>query len=156
MRVGMGIDAHSFEAGDRLLVLGGVQIPFEKALEGHSDADVVIHSLMDALLGACGEGDIGELFPDTEPEFEDISSMELLGRVMGIVDDKGYSISNLDITLVCERPRIAAYREEIRRSIAGACRLDIGAVSVKGTTTEGMGFTGRSEGIASFAVVLLE
>lgn len=155
MRVGLGADAHRFDP-ERKLVLGGVEIPFEKGLSGHSDADVVLHSLMDALLGACGAGDIGGMFPDNDPAYRDASSLDLLGEAVGVVTGNGYRVVNVDIVIVCEEPRVAPYREQMRERIASACEIDMESVSIKGTTTEGMGFTGRGEGIASIAAVLLE
>lgn len=155
MRVGLGADAHRFDR-ERKLVLGGVEIPFDRGLAGHSDADVALHALMDALLGACGAGDIGEIFPDDDPEYRDASSLDLLREVSGTVADKGYRIVNVDIVIVCEEPRIAQYRDLIRERVASACGIGTESVSVKGTSTEGMGFTGKGEGVAGIAVVLLE
>jgi 2-C-methyl-D-erythritol 2,4-cyclodiphosphate synthase len=137
-------------------MLGGVEIPFEKGLAGHSDADVALHSLMDALLGACGAGDIGEMFPDDDPAYRGASSLDLLKKVSGVVTGNGYRIVNVDIVIVCEEPRVAPYRDTIRERIASACGIDRESVSVKGTSSEGMGFTGKGEGIASMAAVLLE
>jgi len=154
LRVGLGADAHRFDP-ERKLVLGGVEIPFEKGLSGHSDADVVLHSLMDALLGACCAGDIGGMFPDNDPAYRDASSLDLLGEVVGVVTGNGYRIVNVDIVIICEEPKVAPYRERMRESIGAACEIDIDSVSIKGTTTEGMGFTGGGEGIAGIAVVLL-
>jgi len=154
LRVGLGTDAHRFDPG-RKLFLGGVEIPFEKGLSGHSDADVVLHSLMDALLGACGAGDIGGMFPDDDPAYRGASSLDLLDRVCGVVRDKGCRIANIDIVVICEEPRIAPHRDQMLERIASACGIAREAVSIKGTTTEGMGFTGRGEGIASIAAVLL-
>lgn len=155
MRTGIGVDAHMFTEG-RPLVLGGVEIPAARGLGGHSDADVVVHALMDALLGACGAGDIGTLFPDTDPAFAGISSLVLLRRVVDMVSGMGYRIANADISVVCEEPRVAPHRSEMRLKISTALGVNLEAVSVKGTTTEGMGFTGRGEGIAAIATVLLE
>ncbi|MDD5748790.1 MAG: 2-C-methyl-D-erythritol 2,4-cyclodiphosphate synthase [Actinomycetota bacterium] len=155
MRVGIGFDAHRFSHG-RKLILGGVEIPDEVGLSGHSDADVVIHALMDAILGACGERDIGFHFPSDDPTFEGISSVELLSRVVGMVRGRGFRVSNADITVVCEKPRISDLHGEITSKLSRILGIEKESVSLKGTTTEGMGFTGRSEGIASIAVVLLE
>ena len=155
MRVGLGVDAHRFDP-ERKLVLGGVEIPFEKGLAGHSDADVVLHALMDALLGACGEGDIGGMFPDEDPAYRDASSLDLLEKVFGVVTSNGYRIVNVDIVIVCEEPKVAPYSERMRERIATTCEIEKESVSVKGTTTEGMGFTGRGEGVASVASVLLD
>lgn len=154
MRIGIGMDAHRFAPGRRL-VLGGVEIPGSPGLEGHSDADVVVHSLMDAMLGACGAGDIGARFPDTDPAFRGASSLALLAEVLGIVRTEGQEVVNVDIVVVCEEPKIAPFVGEMRESVAAACGVEPGAVSIKGTTTEGMGFTGRGEGIAAIAVALL-
>jgi 2-C-methyl-D-erythritol 2,4-cyclodiphosphate synthase len=139
-----------------MLVLGGVELPGETGLAGHSDADVVIHALMDALLGACATGDIGEMFPDTDPQYKDVSSIELLSRVVGRVEAMGFSIVNADITVMCQEPRIGPHRERMRKVIASALGVERQAVSVKGTTTEGMGFTGRGEGIMALASVLID
>jgi 2-C-methyl-D-erythritol 2,4-cyclodiphosphate synthase len=155
MRVGLGVDAHRFDP-ERKLVLGGVDIPFDKGLSGHSDADVVLHALMDALLGASGAGDIGGMFPDEDPAYRDASSMGLLEKVVGVVTGNGYRIVNVDIVVICEEPRVAPYSERMRERIAATCEIDKESVSIKGTTTEGMGFTGRGEGVASIAAVLLE
>jgi len=152
---GIGVDAHRFAEG-RVLVLGGLEFPGSRGLSGHSDADVVLHALMDALLGACGAGDIGEMFPDTDPAYKDASSMELLERVMGAVRERGFGVVNADVVVMCEEPRVGPHREAMRSNIAQALGIDPGAVSVKGTTTEGMGFTGRGEGIVAMAAVLIE
>lgn len=136
-------------------MLCGVDIDHPRGLAGHSDADVGVHALMDALLGAAGLGDIGDLFPDTDPAFAGISSMELLRRVIARVNEAGWVVANADVTLVCERPHLAGYRLAMRERLAGALRIASDAVSVKATTTEGMGFEGRGEGIAALAVCLL-
>jgi len=136
-------------------VLCGVAIDHPQGLAGHSDADVGVHALMDALLGAAGLGDIGDLFPDTEPAFAGISSMELLRRVVARVAEGGWLVANADVTLVCERPRLAGHRLAMREELAGALGIARDAVSVKATTTEGMGFEGRGEGVAAHAVCLL-
>jgi 2-C-methyl-D-erythritol 2,4-cyclodiphosphate synthase len=136
-------------------VLCGVDIDHAQGLAGHSDADVAVHALMDALLGASGLGDIGELFPDTDPAFQDASSMHLLGKVMVWLTQNGWSVVNTDVTVICERPRLAGYRLEMRENLAAALGVASDAVSVKATTTEGMGFEGRGEGIAATAVCLL-
>jgi 2-C-methyl-D-erythritol 2,4-cyclodiphosphate synthase len=132
-----------------------VVIDHPQGLAGHSDADVTVHALMDAMLGAAGLGDIGELFPNTDPALKDVSSMELLRRVVAWLAERGWSVGNADLTVICERPRLSGYRLEMRESLAGALRLASDAVSVKATTTEGMGFEGRGEGIAASAVCLL-
>jgi 2-C-methyl-D-erythritol 2,4-cyclodiphosphate synthase len=136
-------------------VLCGVDIDHAQGLAGHSDADVAVHALMDALLGASGLGDIGELFPDTDPAFRDASSMRLLGKVMTWLTQNGWSVGNADVTVICERPRLAGYRLEMRENLASVLGVASDAVSVKATTTEGMGFEGRGEGIAATAVCLL-
>lgn len=136
-------------------MLCGVEVDHPQGLDGHSDADVGLHALMDALLGASGMGDIGELFPDTDPAFKDAPSMDLLDKVVVWLARQGWVVVNADITLVCERPRVAGYRLEMREAVAGALGLASDAVSVKATTTEGMGFEGRGEGIGALAVCLL-
>lgn len=152
MRTGIGFDAHRFARG-RKLVLAGVEVPHELGLAGHSDADVVLHALMDAVLGACGAGDIGELFPDTDPRYEGASSIEMLREVVAVARGKGFRVESADCVVICERPAVAPHRDTMRALVSEA--LGCASVSVKGTTTEGMGFTGRGEGIASIAVVLL-
>ena len=153
-RVGIGFDAHRFEEG-RPLILGGVEVPFDKGLSGHSDADVVTHALMDAILGALSEGDIGKMFPDTDPRYKGISSMILLREVVSLMDGRGYEAVNADITVIAEKPRLSGYSENIEASLAEALSVDPGCVSLKATTTEKLGFTGREEGMAAEAVVLL-
>lgn len=155
MRTGIGIDAHRF-GEDRRLFLGGVEIENERGLAGHSDADVLLHAIMDALLGACGAGDIGELFPDSDPRFADASSLELLASVAAEVRSRGFRVVNVDAVVVCEAPRIAPYRRVMAERISAALDVEPGAVSVKGTTTEGMGFTGSREGIMAAATALVE
>lgn len=155
MRTGIGVDAHRFEAG-RGLFLGGVEIEADMGLAGHSDADVLLHAIMDALLGACGAGDIGELFPDDDPAYKDASSIDLLERVHEEVRSRGYAVVNVDAVVICEEPKISPYRERMRERIARALEVGTEAVSVKGTTTEGMGFTGRGEGVIAMASVLIE
>jgi 2-C-methyl-D-erythritol 2,4-cyclodiphosphate synthase len=155
MRVGIGVDAHRFAEGRRLR-LGGVDIPSDAGLCGHSDADVLLHAIMDAILGAAGAGDIGEHFPDGDPAFQDASSLNLLEEVAGMVRSMGYRVANVDAVVICERPRIAPYRVKMCEAIAGALRIEADTVSVKGTTTEGMGFTGGGEGAAAIATVLLD
>lgn len=155
MRVGHGYDAHQF-ASDRDLVLGGVTIPFEMGLAGHSDADVLTHALCDAILGALGKGDIGSHFPDSDPEFSGIYSIKLLEKVAVITKQCGYVLSNADVTVVCEKPRLAPFVEKMRQILSEASAVAKGQINVKATTTEKMGFTGRMEGISCHAVVLLE
>lgn len=154
MRIGFGYDAHRFEPG-RKLVLGGVMIPYDKGLLAHSDGDVLIHALCDALLGAAGLGDIGQHFPDTKAEYAAIDSRILLRRVMELVRKKGLSIVNADITVVAQAPRLAVHTPEMKRLLAGDMGINESQINIKATTTEGMGFTGRGEGIGCYAVVLL-
>lgn len=155
LRVGLGVDAHRF-APERPLVLGGVRVRERDGLEGHSDADVVTHALMDALLGAAGLEDIGHFFPDDDPAFAGADSLHLLARVGDMLTKAGWQVVNADIVVVCEQPRIAPHREAMRARLAEALDLAPGRIGLRGTTTEGMGFTGRHEGIAAQAVVLLE
>ena len=157
MRIGHGYDVHRLiNDPERRLVLGGVEIPSELALEGHSDADVLTHAVMDALLGALALGDIGKLFPDTDDRYLGISSMLLLEKVMELVRAAGASVSNIDATVIAQRPRLAGYIDDMRANLAAALGVDVSRVSVKATTEEKLGFTGRGEGIAAHAVVLLE
>jgi 2-C-methyl-D-erythritol 2,4-cyclodiphosphate synthase len=155
IRTGIGVDAHRFEEGRRL-VLGGVEIDHHQGLAGHSDADVICHAIADALLGAAGLEDIGHYFPDTDEAFKDASSLDLLTRVGELLENGGCSVGNVDAVVVCEQPRISQYRDRMRQNISEALGVDPGRVSLRGTTTEGMGFTGRGEGIAAFATCLLE
>lgn len=155
MRIGQGYDAHRLTEG-RDLLLGGVKIPYEKGLLGHSDADVLLHAVMDALLGAAALGDIGKHFPDSDPAYKGVDSKKLLSEVWGLIFTNGYCIMNVDATVIAQKPKLAPYIEEMRRNIAGALRIDVGQVNVKATTEEGMGFTGSGEGIAASAVCLLE
>lgn len=154
MRIGQGYDVHKL-AENRPLVLGGVTIPYEKGLLGHSDADVLVHAVMDALLGAAALGDIGQHFPDSDPAYKGISSIELLKKTGGILDDRGYIIENIDSTVIAQSPRLAPYRAQMAENIAAALGLDSSRVSVKATTEEGLGFTGRGEGISAQAITLL-
>lgn len=155
MRIGMGYDVHRL-VEDRDLIIGGVKIPYEKGLLGHSDADVLLHAVMDALLGAAALGDIGTHFPDTDPAYKGISSVELLKHVGKLLEEKLYIIGNIDATIIAQRPKLLPYREEMRRNIADALGISIEQVNVKATTEEGLGFTGSGEGISSQAIVLLE
>ena len=154
IRTGTGFDVHEFEEG-RLLVLGGVIIPFDKGLAGHSDADVLLHAVMEALLGAAGAGDVGEHFPDTDDAYKDISSIKLLEKTNEIIRNEGYYPVNIDVKLIAQRPKIAPFKKIMEKNIAEALDMDISAVNVKGTTTEGLGFTGREEGIAAQAACTL-
>lgn len=155
MRVGSGYDVHRL-VENRKLILGGVEIPYEKGLLGHSDADVLAHAIADALLGAAALGDIGKLFPDTDPRYEGADSLVLLGRVCALLGEKGYSIGNIDATVIAQKPKLAPFIETMRENLADACGVSISQVSVKATTEEGLGFTGTGEGIAASAVCLLE
>lgn len=155
MRIGLGYDVHKL-VGDRKLILGGVEIPFAKGLLGHSDADVLTHAVMDALLGAAGLGDIGQHFPDMNPQYKGISSIELLKHVRELLDEKGFAVGNIDATLILEQPKVLKFREQMERNIADALEIDIDRVNVKATTEEGLGFTGDGLGVASQAVALLE
>lgn len=154
IRVGHGYDVHRF-AEERKLILGGVEIPYELGLLGHSDADVLIHALMDAMLGAAGLGDIGKHFPDTDDKYKGISSMILLKKVKELIEEEGYSLSNADITVVAQKPKLAPYIDQIKKNIALALCTDVSDINVKATTEEHLGFTGRLEGISSHAVVLI-
>ena len=155
MRVGMGYDVHRLTAG-RKLILGGVEIPYGKGLLGHSDADVLVHAVMDALLGAAALGDIGKHFPDSDPEYEGISSIRLLEHVGRLLDEKGYVIENIDATIIAQRPKMRPYIDQMRENIAEALKIETDQVNVKATTEEGLGFTGSGEGISSQAVCALE
>jgi len=155
MRIGSGYDVHKLTE-KRRLILGGVDIPFKYGLLGHSDADVLLHAICDALLGAMGEGDIGRHFPDTDPQYRGISSLKLLGQVHGLLTAKSFHIGNIDSTIVAQAPRLAEYLPEMSANIASALSCDASQVNIKATTTEGLGFTGRGEGIAAYASVLIE
>lgn len=155
MRVGMGYDVHRLTEGRRL-ILGGVDIPYEKGLLGHSDADVLVHAVMDALLGAAALGDIGKHFPDTDPAYEGISSIKLLENVGSLLDEKGYVIENIDATIIAQKPKMLPYIRKMRENIAAALKIETDQVNVKATTEEGLGFTGSGEGISSQAICALE
>lgn len=154
-RIGHGYDVHRLQEGRRL-ILGGVEIPFEKGLDGHSDADVLTHAIMDALLGAAALGDIGALFPDTEETYRGADSMELLKSVGGLLRENGYVVGNIDATLLAQRPKISPYRKAMRAKIAAALDIGVDQVSIKATTEEGLGFTGEGLGMAAHAVALLK
>lgn len=154
IRIGHGFDVHTL-VEERLLILGGVEIPYHLGLLGHSDADVLVHALCDALLGAIGAGDIGKHFPDNDPNFKGIDSFKLLATVMAKVKDLGYRLGNLDATIIAQRPKLAPFIPLMREKIAIACCCSIGQVNIKATTTEGLGFEGRGEGISAHAVVVL-
>ena len=154
MRVGMGYDVHKLTEG-RKLILGGVDIPWEKGLLGHSDADVLIHAVMDALLGAAALGDIGKHFPDTDPAYKGISSIKLLVHVAGLLRENGYEVGNIDATVIAQKPKMAPHILQMRRNMAEALGISESKLNIKATTEEGLGFTGRGEGIASQAICLL-
>ena len=155
LRVGHGYDVHRLTTG-RALILGGVTVPYDRGLDGHSDADVLVHAVMDALLGAAAAGDIGKLFPDSDEAFRGISSIELLRRVKLHLDSISFAVVNIDATIVAQEPKLSPYREDMRQNIADALGVDVAQVSVKATTEERLGFTGSGEGIAAHAVVLIE
>ncbi|MBR1456038.1 MAG: 2-C-methyl-D-erythritol 2,4-cyclodiphosphate synthase [Oscillospiraceae bacterium] len=155
MRIGHGYDVHRLVEG-RALILGGVAIPYEKGLLGHSDADVLTHALMDALLGAAALGDIGHLFPDSDERYSGADSVLLLREVVSRLREKGYRVGNVDCTVLAQRPKLAPYVEQMRHRLADAMEIGVGSVSVKATTEEGLGFTGEGLGIAAHAVALLE
>jgi 2-C-methyl-D-erythritol 2,4-cyclodiphosphate synthase len=155
IRTGIGIDSHRFEAG-RPLILAGVDIPHEEGLSGHSDADVLTHAVIDALLGAAGLGDIGMHFPDSDPEWEGADSLRLLRSVVAFLDRNGFEIQHVDITVMMERPKLAAHRDAMRTALATALALPPASVNVKATTGEGMGFVGRQEGVVALAVATLQ
>ncbi len=154
MRIGQGYDVHRLKEGRRL-ILGGVEIPYEKGLDGHSDADVLTHAVMDALLGAAALGDIGRHFPDTDPAYRGISSIALLKQVGNLLDEHHYVIENIDATIIAQRPKLAPYRQQMAETIAAALGLNPKQVSIKATTEEGLGFTGSGEGISAQAITLL-
>ncbi len=154
MRIGMGYDVHRLVEG-RDLIMGGVQIPYEKGLLGHSDADVLLHAISDALLGAAALGDIGKHFPDTDPKYKGISSLTLLKHVGELLEENLYVIGNIDATIIAQRPKMAPYREQMRANVAEALGISVDQVSIKATTEEGLGFTGAGEGISSQAIALL-
>ncbi|QDC48025.1 2-C-methyl-D-erythritol 2,4-cyclodiphosphate synthase [Candidatus Methylopumilus universalis] len=155
IKVGQGFDVHQLVSG-RKCIIGGVEIPFHKGLDGHSDADVLLHAIADAILGAAGLGDIGQHFPNTDPSIKDIDSRDILKKVILLIQEKKYSIINIDATVICELPKLAPFIDRMKNNIALDCRLDIKAVNVKATTTETLGFTGRGEGIAAQAICLIE
>lgn len=155
MRVGLGYDVHKL-VEDRALILGGVTIPYEKGLLGHSDADVLVHAIMDALLGAASLGDIGKHFPDTDPQYKGISSIKLLQHVGKLLDEHMYVIENIDATIIAQRPKMAPYISEMRKNIAETLGLEPEQVNIKATTEEGLGFTGSGEGISSQAICAIE
>ena len=155
MRIGMGYDVHRLTEG-RPLIMGGVEIPYEKGLLGHSDADVLLHAVMDALLGAAAMGDIGKHFPDTDPAYRGISSLELLKRVGQLLEESCFLVENIDATIIAQAPKMRPYIDRMRQNIADVLKIDISQINVKATTEEGLGFTGSGEGISAQAVCLLE
>ncbi len=155
MRIGTGYDVHKLVPG-RKLILGGVTVPYELGLDGHSDADVIVHAIMDALLGAAALGDIGQHFPDNDPEYKDADSIELLKEVGNILRKEGYKVGNIDSTIIAQRPKLMTFLPEMRKNVAVALGIDVNQVSIKATTEEHLGFTGRGEGISSQAVALIE
>ena len=154
IRIGQGFDVHKFEEG-RPLIIGGITIPHDRGLTGHSDADVLLHTVTDAALGAIGEGDIGRHFPDTDAAFKDADSAVLLEKIWALVEGKGYKLGNIDCTIIAQKPKMAPHIETIRARIAELLNADVSQVNVKATTTEKLGFTGREEGIAAMATILL-
>jgi 2-C-methyl-D-erythritol 2,4-cyclodiphosphate synthase len=154
MRIGHGYDVHRL-VEDRKLIMGGVEIPWEKGLLGHSDADVLLHAISDAILGAIGEGDIGKHFPDTDPAFKGADSLKLLEHVGRLANDRGYRLGNLDATIIAQRPKMAPHIPQMRANIARVLGAEVGQVNVKATTEEGLGFSGRGEGISAHAVVIM-
>ena len=154
MRIGTGYDVHRLEEGYRLII-GGVEIPYEKGLKGHSDADVLVHAVMDALLGAAALGDIGKLFPDTDERYRGISSLKLLARVGEVLSENGFRVENIDATIIAQAPKMRPYIDTMRQNMADTLGIDLSQVSVKATTEEHLGFTGRGEGISAQAASLL-
>ena len=155
MRVGIGYDVHRLVKG-RKLILGGVEIPFSKGLEGWSDADVLLHSLSDALLGALGEGDLGKRFPNNDPQYKGISSLILLGKISSLLEKKEVKVNNVDAIIVAQEPDLNPYAERMRKNIAKVLKIERNRVNIKATTTEGLGFSGKGEGIAAYAVVSIK
>ncbi|AAK78414.1 2-C-methyl-D-erythritol 2,4-cyclodiphosphate synthase [Clostridium acetobutylicum] len=154
MRVGIGYDVHKL-VENRKLILGGVEIQYSKGLLGHSDADVLVHAIIDSILGAAGLGDIGKLFPDSDNKYKGISSLKLLKEVNALIKDKGYKIGNIDSTIIAQKPKISPYIEDIKKSLCNVLDIDLGSINIKATTEEGLGFTGRGEGISSQSICLL-
>lgn len=155
LRIGHGYDVHRLTEG-RKLILGGVDIPFEKGLLGHSDADVLVHAVMDSILGALALGDIGKLFPDNDSAYENADSILLLEQVIKIANSKGFTVGNIDSTIICQTPKLAGYIGQMRENIALVCKTDIGNISIKATTEERLGFTGSGDGISAHAVCIME
>ena len=155
LRIGHGYDVHAF-ADDRKCIIGGVEIPYEKGLLGHSDADVLLHAISDSLLGAAALGDIGKHFPDTDPQYKGADSIVLLENVVSLINSKGYPVNNIDATVIAQAPKMAPYIQQMRQNIANALKVDVDFVNVKATTEEKLGFTGRKEGISAHCVCLIE
>lgn len=155
IKVGQGFDVHQLVSG-RKCIIGGVEIPFDKGLEGHSDADVLLHAISDAILGAAGLGDIGKHFPNTDPSIKNMDSRNILKKIVLLLQEKKYSIINIDATVICELPKLTPYIDRMKNNIASDCNIEINAVNIKATTTETLGFTGRGEGIAAQAICLVE
>ncbi|MFZ1602442.1 MAG: 2-C-methyl-D-erythritol 2,4-cyclodiphosphate synthase [Leptotrichiaceae bacterium] len=155
LRIGQGYDVHRY-AQNRDLILGGIKIPFELGLDGHSDADVLTHAIMDAIVGALALGDIGKFFPDTDPKYKDADSILLLNEILNVMSEKGYKIVNVDATIVAQKPKLRPFIDEIRENLASNMNIDIDCMSVKATTEENLGFTGSMEGMKSYCVILLE
>ncbi|SHK25401.1 2-C-methyl-D-erythritol 2,4-cyclodiphosphate synthase [Anaerobranca californiensis DSM 14826] len=155
MKVGLGFDVHKL-VDNRKLIIGGVEIPYDKGLEGHSDADVLVHAIMDSLLGPANLGDIGKIFPDTNEEFKGISSLILLEKVKSLLEERGYSIINIDCVIMAEKPKMAPYIKKMQQKIASILKIDEEAITIKATTTEKLGFVGRQEGIAAQAISLIK
>ena len=155
MRIGLGYDVHQLVIG-RDLIVGGVLIPYEKGLLGHSDADVLTHAIMDAILGAIGQGDIGRHFPDTDPQYKDVSSLKLLEHVATLLREHQYEISNIDATIVAQKPKMAPYLEEMKSEIASRLSIDTSQINLKATTEEGLGVSGQGQGIATHAITLVQ
>lgn len=154
MKIGIGYDVHQL-VDNRKLIIGGVDIPYEKGLLGHSDADVLIHAIMDSILGALGKGDIGKHFPDTDEQYKDISSLVLLKKVYDIMNEEKYKIGNIDSIIVAQRPKMASYIDDMKKNIADVLNCDVSKINIKATTTEKLGFEGREEGIAAYSVCIL-
>lgn len=155
LRIGHGYDVHAF-SDNRKCIIGGVEIPYEKGLLGHSDADVLLHAISDSLLGAAALGDIGKHFPDTDPQYKGANSLMLLENVVNLIDSKGYTVNNIDATVIAQAPKMAPYIRQMRQNIADALKVDVDFVNVKATTEEKLGFTGRKEGISAHCVCLIE
>lgn len=155
MRIGLGYDVHKLVNG-RKLILGGLEIPYEKGLLGHSDADVLVHAIMDALLGAMAKGDIGKLFPDNDDKFKGVSSMKLLAEVAKIIKQENYKVVNIDSTIIAQRPKLSPYIQQMRENISKVLEVEIDQVNIKATTEEGLGFTGEGLGISAQAICLIE